>query len=167
MVAPGSAIGAKWHRATPSGVLMGEASWTNPTHHTPRSAETPPCHHERPSTSGSLYTEGIPTSLRLTVWHRPTSNVSGLHQTPRIAQFETYTLSISRPRMHYSLWEFDLTANKDEHYGNTHTDIATVKQEIEEVKTLIAEKQVASLRWTIGTGIGIAAVVIAAIKFLG
>ena len=49
----------------------------------------------------------------------------------------------------------------------THTDIATVKQEIEEVKTLIAEKQVASLRWTIGTGIGIAAVVIAAIKFLG
>ena len=31
----------------------------------------------------------------------------------------------------------------------THTDIATVKQEIEEVKTLIAEKQVASLRWTI------------------
>ena len=67
--------------------------------------------------------------------------------------------------MHYSLWEFDLTANKDEHYGNTHTDIATVKQEIEEVKTLIAEKQVASLRWTIGTGI--AAVVIAAIKFLG
>ena len=49
----------------------------------------------------------------------------------------------------------------------THTDIATVKQEIEEVKTLIAEKQVASLRWTIGTGVGIAAVVIAAIKFLG
>ena len=49
----------------------------------------------------------------------------------------------------------------------THTDIATVKQEIEAVKTLISQKQVASLRCTIGTGIGIATVVIAAIKFLG
>ena len=76
---------------------MGEASWTNPTHHTPKECcpSSLPCHHEpsRPSTSGSAihrsWASLPPAPDSLAPSH--VKRVLRLHQTPRIAQFETYT----------------------------------------------------------------------------
>ena len=53
----------------------------------------------------------------------------------------------------------------EERFRHLSNSVAT-KKDVESIKTLIAEKQLSSLRWTIGTSLVVALVIIGALKLL-
>lgn len=53
----------------------------------------------------------------------------------------------------------------EERLDHLSRDVAR-RNDVESIKTLIAEKQVASLRWTIGTSVAVAALIVAGLKLL-